>query len=481
MILGDKRPQSLSATVLEIVAAALLYVVLARIGQAFAIDPGNVTPVWLPSGVMLALVVVRGNYLLLSVFFGALIGNAWAYAEFDSIATMLRALGAGVLNGTGDVICVWMGVRVLNDVGGIAAVFRSTRKYWRFIELAVLAGPAISMAFGIGGLWLFGFFAAEQVPKGLLTWFLGDAVGVLLLAPLLLSYWLEKGTAPHGVAGGLERGAILVSILALPVLHDVAVRMVLDIEVLFMLVPLMLWSLLRGGVQLALIAVVGFVANELVLMSLAADFGLGEHPHSVASLQLLIAIAVSSILVIGTLLWQQQELLDAAVDEANHDQLTGLLNRRSVIPAMKRELARFERYRSPLSVIIFDIDLFKQVNDVYGHAEGDRVLRELAQLTVSDLRDSDLMARWGGEEFVVVLPGVGATQAASRAERLRAHVEETRLLGKNNELTISLGVAEAQPGYTIDDLVRAADSALYVAKEAGRNRVEIANDQPPPN
>jgi diguanylate cyclase (GGDEF)-like protein len=91
------------------------------------------------------------------------------------------------------------------------------------------------------------------------------------------------------------------------------------------------------------------------------------------------------------------------------------------------------------------------------------------------------MARWGGEEFVVVLPGVGATQAASRAERLRAHVEETRLLGKNTELTISLGVAEAQPGYTIDDLVRAADSALYVAKEAGRNRVEIANDQPPPN
>jgi diguanylate cyclase (GGDEF)-like protein len=157
---------------------------------------------------------------------------------------------------------------------------------------------------------------------------------------------------------------------------------------------------------------------------------------------------------------------------ATVDELTGLRNRRWLDDAFARQLARAARTEQPLSVLMIDIDRFKQLNDANGHAFGDAVLRRVAQALASGLRPQDLAARYGGEEFSVLLPGLDSDHAARIAERLRHAVEVGGEAG-GLPVTISIGVAARQGSETLDTLLQRADKALYRAKESGRNRVAV--------
>lgn len=164
--------------------------------------------------------------------------------------------------------------------------------------------------------------------------------------------------------------------------------------------------------------------------------------------------------------------------QANRDTLTGVLNRRTILEILTRELARSRREGSPLSVAIADLDRFKAVNDQHGHAGGDAVLRQAASRMAASLRPYDALGRWGGEEFLVVLPGCDARAAAVTAERLRARLGAEPIDAGGHAITVtcSLGVATLEPGGGEDErsLLSAADAALYRAKENGRDRVEVA-------
>jgi diguanylate cyclase (GGDEF)-like protein len=161
------------------------------------------------------------------------------------------------------------------------------------------------------------------------------------------------------------------------------------------------------------------------------------------------------------------------------DGLTGLSNRRAAEEALAIELARAERLGGSVALVFADLDGFKGVNDEHGHPAGDDVLREFAQVLLDSVRDIDLAARWGGEEFAIILPGTNASGAASLAERVRTLLSGRVILTAGNapvSLTVSLGVATAPPVSGVDELVRAADSALYDAKRAGKNRVAVAQE-----
>lgn len=164
------------------------------------------------------------------------------------------------------------------------------------------------------------------------------------------------------------------------------------------------------------------------------------------------------------------------------DMLTRVKNRRAFDMALRKEIARAQRHTNALSCLFADLDHFKQINDTYGHATGDRVLKSVAQAVQDMLRESDTMARIGGEEFTVLLPSTGENGSADIAERIRARVESLEIpddQGKIVKLTTSIGYTCWHPGMianeTIDDVHRrlmgCADKAVYVAKEAGRNRV----------
>ncbi|MCX8049753.1 MAG: diguanylate cyclase [Methylohalobius sp.] len=159
---------------------------------------------------------------------------------------------------------------------------------------------------------------------------------------------------------------------------------------------------------------------------------------------------------------------------ANTDLLTGLPNRRYAQRRLAQELAQGHRYGRPVSVMVLDLDYFKSINDSLGHAAGDEVLKHAASVMQNALRASDVLCRWGGEEFLAIVPNADLASAAKLAERLRAALssQQPKGLALKRPVTVSIGVGSCPPARDLDSLLHAADHALYRAKERGRNRVE---------
>jgi diguanylate cyclase (GGDEF)-like protein len=187
-------------------------------------------------------------------------------------------------------------------------------------------------------------------------------------------------------------------------------------------------------------------------------------------------LAASSLASHAAIALENARLRRIVERQALVDGLTGIANRRQCEDALVAEIARAERLDSTLTLVLADLDDFKAVNDAHGHAVGDDVLRTFADVLRSTVRDTDLAGRWGGEEFLLLLPGADAVGAAQLADRVREAFAERSSIGRDGEIvtvTCSFGVAQYRPGDTQRELFGAADRALYQAKRAGKNRVEI--------
>ncbi|CAN7536549.1 GGDEF domain-containing protein [Rhizobacter sp. LjRoot28] len=208
-----------------------------------------------------------------------------------------------------------------------------------------------------------------------------------------------------------------------------------------------------------------------------------RYPPEVEAVHLL--FAVITLAAVATLtsrmaglrqrLHQQKRELEHALEQirllARQDELTGLSNRRHMVELMAIEKARQRRTGQPLSVALLDIDWFKRINDTYGHGGGDLALKTFAQLTRDSLREVDVMGRWGGEEFLVILPDTTATEAAACVERMRGRLASLSAdaIAPGLRVTFSGGVAELMPIEEVEAGVERADRAMYRAKVQGRN------------
>ena len=165
-------------------------------------------------------------------------------------------------------------------------------------------------------------------------------------------------------------------------------------------------------------------------------------------------------------------LFHAAQAASRTDPLTGVNNRSAMEAALRHEVALAKRNNMPLAMIMIDVDRFKRVNDSYGHQTGDAVLRQVARCVAGSIRDTDVLSRYGGEEFAVLLNNTNASGALKLAERIRRNMESTSFSADEGQaipVTISLGVASLAAGDDSVQLIKKADQALYAAKEAGRN------------
>jgi diguanylate cyclase (GGDEF)-like protein len=233
-------------------------------------------------------------------------------------------------------------------------------------------------------------------------------------------------------------------------------------------------ALVAGGVWALLAAASGAV--------LALTPGASASDRTTVVESLLVQACV--VVIIGGIVRvtrAERERASTMARMASLDTLTGLVNRRIGEDVLAREVARARRYGDTLSVAWMDLDRFKGINDRYGHDVGDRVLTTVAGAVLAVVRDHDTVARWGGEEFVLVLPAQGRQEAQRVAERLRRVIGglDAHLPG-NERITASFGVAELAPSETPSELVRRADQALYLAKDGGRDRVVLADAIPAP-
>lgn len=170
---------------------------------------------------------------------------------------------------------------------------------------------------------------------------------------------------------------------------------------------------------------------------------------------------------------QLKESLNKVSHQANTDALTGQLNRHALNKALGELIVTGERRKTTFSMLMMDIDFFKPINDNHGHDVGDKALQHVARCISNQLREWDLCARFGGEEFIVLLPSTSTQEAMAVAERIRQAVESTPLDHPKLSLTISIGVATYAPGMNAEMLLKAADNGVYEAKENGRNQIRL--------
>ena len=238
---------------------------------------------------------------------------------------------------------------------------------------------------------------------------------------------------------------------------------------------------------IAIKAMVGIVAITIVaeslIMGLLDAVGISKH----TALAIFADAALLAVVVAPPIYWlvvrplrreykkrvQAESVAEDMSRLAITDPLTHIMNRRGITMGLLEAMAQAERYNTPLTVAMIDIDHFKQVNDEFGHKAGDRVLADLAAILADSLRMPDKVGRYGGEEFLIVLPHTNLTQGRKIAERIRAAVGVGRFSvgAKNAKLTVSIGLTQFQKGEDLEQLQSRADQALYEAKGGGRNQV----------
>jgi diguanylate cyclase (GGDEF)-like protein len=330
---------------------------------------------------------------------------------------------------------------------------------WPFLpfpaqRLNLAAGHAIAMA------WWGGLAVASQIARKRDSGGLGLAVATIILYAVTLALFTLL-TGPFDSPGWIAYlGGAVVGYVMFP-----------------------RWLALSGIILYAVIVIAGSLvlgAGHVPTMLAPAEAYAGLDGAAVARLSTAsLALFTLTFLVIAWIVdrWRDREARYQRL--ASTDSLTGLTNRRKFHELATRELARSRRYDLPLALILADLDHFKRINDEFGHQIGDQALAHAARIMAGAIRDVDVIARHGGEEFAILLPMTDATGAAEVAERCARRLADTPLITDGVgpiRVTASMGVAGCAGSTcgSIDELLRAADAALYRAKEGGRDRVELA-------
>jgi diguanylate cyclase (GGDEF)-like protein len=359
----------------------------------------------------------------------------------------------------------------------------------QFVGFAVLLGPLVaSLAAGVVLRWLVG--SGIEVS---LRWFPPSALGMAVIPPLVLGLARRE-------TWELFRPARLPKTFVYLLLIGAATVLIFsrsDFAMLFLVIPPLLFLVVRIGLS-------GGALGCCVVAALGTEFTIGGRAaqrmvdpsleHRIFVLQTFLATAVLSVSVVAVVLAElQRASRDVRESEMRYrtlaasmemlaalDPLTQVANRRCFDEALDREWQRALRSRAPLSLILFDADYFKAYNDRYGHLAGDDCLRKIADTFTSTVRrPADVVARFGGEEFGIILPDTDAAGAFRLAENLRGRVERLSWAHASSPagiVTLSGGCASMTPlvGETATDLLTSADEALYEAKRQGRNRIESA-------
>ncbi|MDN3564648.1 diguanylate cyclase [Paeniroseomonas aquatica] len=468
-------------------AVACLYAglgaVVGRFFGAYGLFPA---PIWLPAGIAAIACMVGGAGLLPGIFLGSLVVNAAVFDIAPPVAAMISASNA---------LGPWAGVQLTRAMRPASGLFTRFSGVLGFILGAVLLHAACTAAGGTLALALAQPMSLAEAYAVFSAWWLCDSGGTFFFAPALLLWLGVERTAAASdrrpsLADTLVLAGMVATAAALFAVPGLG-RLVRPDAVFLLTVPLS-WITLRISLRAAytLLTLICVAATVGTVMGEGPFHGPGVHNplQSVGLMTVLFAMDALTLIALTSERREAEARLTEArgtlaravartedlTREALTDPLTGVGNRRHFSSAGGAAFYLSRQGGTPLALLHFDLDHFKRLNDSAGHAAGDAALRAVAVTCGHALRADDRVFRLGGEEFAVVLPGLGLAAAAEAAERLRQAIGYVALPG-GRRMSASFGVTERGPqDRSLDDLLRRADAATYAAKSRGRDRIEVA-------
>ena len=433
---------------------AVVYIVAGKLSLRLAYIHPSATVVWPPTGIALAALLVLGSHFWPALFLGAFIVNI---TTAGSVATCLGIAAGNTLEA---VIGCWL----VNRFASGHAAFDTPRGVFRFAGLAALAGTAVSATFGVTSLWLGGYAPRSDYASIWVTWWLGDASGALIVAPLLV-LWITRPFPHWTYAQVAELAALLLSLAAAAtwVFGAMTLSPTWNEPLTYLCVPFLVWAAFRFGQRKTATAV--FLLSAIAVAGTLGGHGpfITNSPHS-SLLHLHLFLAITSVLTLAFAaeVAERRRQEERARQLSISDPLTGLPNYRALVDALDAEVKRSARSGRPFAVLLLDLDGLKKINDSYGHLVGSRALCHVAAILRFHCREVDTPARFGGDEFAVVLPETNRDAALRVARRVSARVAEET---ESPRLSVSIGVAVfPDDGDKIEQLLNSADRALYQEK-----------------
>lgn len=484
-----ETPSPRQATWRLIALLLLAYVVLGRLTFAASVEYGNVTSVvFAPEGVALVFCILFGPRVAPGIVLGQALLSYWS--------------GPSILGG----VCIGAINALECSLGGylfhrwrISRRLDRLRDVWLFTALVFLILQPISATGGV--LVLAGIHAAStelahimpdsigwihgiqkplpslaSVPTAWMHWWLGNSLGQLLVSPLLLA-WLSPKLRKHDPLRASELACIAAGVCGVVLLaySDLPSSELLMLVLSYML---LVWMGLLRGIRAVTVANL-LIAGLLVWMGVHGRGFMSylSVPDRLFYVGLFIVAGSFFSLALSALLEERRDLIQRLTELASKDPLTQVGNRRHFMTVAERELTKAQRDGHPVSLALLDVDHFKAVNDRHGHVAGDLALQAFARCCEAALRPGDLLGRTGGEEFALLFPHAATQEAVQIIERLRRSLALQSIRASDGtaiRLTFSAGIAEATAQASLSDIYRAADSAMYRAKHAGRDRTVTA-------
>jgi diguanylate cyclase (GGDEF)-like protein len=458
-------------TLKEIAAIAGLaaaYFLAGRLGLMMAFVHASATAVWPPTGISLAALLLLGYRVWPGVFAGAFVVNI---ATEGTVATSLGIAAGNTLEAV-------LGAFLIKRFADGSRAFDRARTVFKFAALAALLSTTISPTFGVTSLAVGAFADWASYGSIWLTWWLGDVAGAIIVAPLVILWGLN----PHfrwNLKQTLEAMLLLLSIvlIGLSTFIGFLPSGIKDQSLTFLCIPTLVWAAFRFGQREA--ATVSFLFSAMAIWGTlvgSGPFASGSPNQSLLLLQAYMAVITVTALALAAVVSERKRFELELLHLVDHDPLTELASRRRFHQELERHLAEARRYGTQGALLYIDLDGFKSVNDTFGHQTGDAFLTDLSFALKGRLRDTDVLARMGGDEFAVILPHTDGSSAQGLATQLLDVIGQCPVpLGTQRfSISASIGIALfPEHGLSKDELLAHADAAMYEAKAKGRRHCRL--------
>lgn len=437
---------------------ASVYFVAGRLGLEMAVVHPSATFVWAPSGIALAFCLIAGTWVWPAILVAAFAVNV------TTEATVGASLPIAVGNTLEPVLAAYLVTRFANG----SRSFETVRDAAYYILFAAGVSPVVAATMGVTSLTLGGLATWAEFGSIWLAWWAGDAGGALVVAPVIL-LWIYPPPMIWTRAKIVEASATsaATAVASVAVFGGVLPPTMQNYPMDFVCVPFVGWAALRLSPRLA--ATQMFLVSAVAVWGTVSGFGpFAGEPPEVAMLLLNAYIGITGV---GTLLFaatvrERRKLVQRLRELSLSDPMTGLANYRRLADVLESEIERSQRTEHPFAVLLFDLDGLKSVNDRYGHLAGDRALCRLADTLRATCRSVDTPARYGGDEFVLVLPETDRAAAMTVGERVEHELARDR---EKPPISVSVGCAVyPEDGTTIQSLIAKADTRLYERKPGPR-------------